>query len=132
LAGTSIGTFHNSTSQNFVEQLAFAPNGNILAASFSSNNVGFLDPNNGNLLAAFTASGARGVHQLANGNIMWTNAGGVSLYDITTGTSSQVYAGGGRFLDFAPVPEPSTVAVFSAGAVLLGLRVWRAKKRASS
>ncbi|MEP6821881.1 MAG: hypothetical protein ABI946_05970, partial [Chthoniobacterales bacterium] len=50
LTGTSVGTFHNSASLNFVEQLAFASDGSILAAGFSSNNIAFLDPNNGNLL----------------------------------------------------------------------------------
>ena len=122
LTGTSIATFHNSTSLNFVQQLAFASNGNILAAGFSSNNIAFLDPNNGNLLGSFAASGARGVFQLSNGNILWTNGAGTSIYDVTTGTSSLVYAGGGRYLEFAAVPEPSTVAAFGMGALLLTLR----------
>ncbi|CAN5274835.1 hypothetical protein BH20VER2_BH20VER2_19610 [soil metagenome] len=133
LTGTSLGTFHNSTSLNFVQQLAFASNGSILAAGFSSNNIGFLDPNNGALLGSFTASGARGVYQLGNGNILWTNSAGTHIYDVTTSTSSLVYAGSGRYLQFAPVPEPSTVAAFGVGALLLGLRAARqAKKRRSS
>jgi hypothetical protein len=133
LLGTSLGTFHNSTSLNFVEQLAFATNGSILAAGFSSNNIAYLDPNTGAILSSFTASGARGVYQLGNGNILWTNSAGAHIYDVTAGTSSLVYAGGGRYLEFAPVPEPSTVAAFGVGALLLGLRAARqAKKRRSS
>ncbi len=129
LTGTSIGTFHNSASLNFVEQLAFASDGSILAAGFSSNNIAFLDPNNGNLLGSFAAAGARGVYQLGNGNILWTSGAGASIYDVTTQTSSLVYAGGGRFLQFATIPEPSTVAILSVGALFLGVVTRRARKR---
>jgi hypothetical protein len=132
LTGTSIGTFHNSATLNFVEQLAFASNGSILAAGFTSNNVAFLDPNNGNIVSSFTAGGVRGVFQLGNGNILWTSGAGTSVYDVTTGTSRLVYAGGGRFIDIANIPEPSTVAIFGTGALLLGYRPLRsrvAKKR---
>ena len=122
LAGTSVGTFHNSASLNFVEQLALASNGSVLAAGFSSNNVATLDPNTGAILSSFTASGARGVYQLGNGNILWSNSSGTFVYDVTTNTSSQVYTGAGRFLEFAPVPEPSVILAFGAGAVLLLVR----------
>ena len=81
LTGTSIGTFHNSAALNFVEQLAFASNGTILAAGFTSNNIAFLDPNNGNIVSSFTASGARGVFQLGNGNILWTSGAGTFIHD---------------------------------------------------
>ena len=129
LTGTSIGTFHNSASLNFVEQLAFASNGSILAVGFSSNNIAFLDPNNGNILSSFSAPDARGVFHLGNGNILWTSGAGTFVYDPSTNTSSLVYSGGGRFLEFAPVPEPSTVAIFGAGVVLLGARALRLRKR---
>jgi hypothetical protein len=125
LLGTSIGTFHNSAALNFVEQLAFASNGTILAAGFSSNNIAFLDPNNGNILNSFTASGARGVFQLGNGNILWTSGAGTFVHDMTTNTSTLVYSGGGRFIDMATIPEPSTVAIFATGALLLGCRAAR-------
>ena len=129
LTGTSVGTFHNSASLNFVEQLAFASNGTILAAGFSSNNIVFLDPNNGNILNSFTASGARGVFQLGNGNILWTSGLGTFVYDVGTNTSTLVYSGGGRFIGMANIPEPSTVAIFGTGALLLGFRALRSKKR---
>jgi len=128
LTGTSVGTFHNSASLNFVEQLAFASNGSILAAGFSSNNIAFLDPNNGNLLSSFAAAGARGVYQLGNGNILWTSGAGASIYDVRTQTSSLVYAGGGRFLQFATIPEPSTFAILGVGALLLGVATRRSRK----
>ncbi|MEO5721923.1 MAG: PEP-CTERM sorting domain-containing protein [Chthoniobacterales bacterium] len=128
LTGTSIGTFHNTVSLNFVEQLAFAGDGSILAAGFSSNNIAFLDPNNGNLLSSFAAGGARGVYQLGNGNILWTSGAGASIYDVTTQTSTLVYAGSGRFLQFATIPEPSTLAILSLGALIVGAATRRFRK----
>ena len=131
LTGTSIGTFHNSTSLNFVQQLAFASNGSILAAGFSTNNIAFLDPNTGAIINTFAAASARGVFQLGNGNILWTSGTGTFIYDVTAGTSTLVYSGGGRFLDLAVIPEPSTVVAFGLGALLLGLRARFGKKRTS-
>lgn len=123
LGGTSQGTFHNSTSLNFAEQMDFAPTGNILVAGFSSNNIVTLDANTGAVVTSFVASGARGVYQLGNGNILWSNSAGVHVYDIGLGTSSQVYAGGGRYLQYAAVPEPATMAILGGGlAVLLRRR----------
>ncbi len=128
LTGTSLGTFHNSTSLNFVEQLTLSSNGSVLAAGFSSNNVATLDPNNGAILGSFTASGARGVYQLGNGNILWTSGAGAFVFDVVAGTSSQVYTGGGRFLQFANIPEPSSLVAFGTGAILLGLVRRRARR----
>lgn len=132
LTGTSVGTFHNSTSLNFVEQLGFSTNGSILAAGFSSNNIAFLDPNNGNILSSFAAAGARGVFQLGNGNILWTSGAGAFVYDVGSNTSSLVYSGGGRFLELVTVPEPSTIAAFGMGAILLAVRSRREGKRRRS
>lgn len=115
LAGTSLGTFHNTTSVNFAEQMDFAPNGDIWVAAFSSNIVARLDPNTGALLSSFPAAGARGVKQLGNGNVMWTNGSGAWVYDIAAGQSTQVYTGGGRFIDTLNIPEPA------AGAILLAI-----------
>ena len=100
LTGTPLGTFHNTTSLNFAEQMWYAANGDILVAGFSSNNIVRLNPDVGTLISSFPASGARGVFQLLNGNIMWTNGSGAHVYNVSTGTSSLVYAGGGRYLDW--------------------------------
>jgi len=96
LTGSSLGTFHNSTSVNFAQQMAIADNGDVLVAAFSSNNVARLNPADGSLISDFPASNARGVYQLQNGNIMWSNGTGVFVYDVVNQTSSQVYAGGAR------------------------------------
>ena len=117
--GTPMGTFHNSTSINFPEQMVHATNGDVLAAVFSSNIVGRLDPNTGGLLSSFAASGARGVWQLGNGNIMWTNSAGAHVFNVATGGSTQVYAGGGRYIDMLAVPEPGTFAALGLGALAL-------------
>ena len=119
LTGTSLGTFHNSASLAFVQQMAFSADGLVMAAGFSSNNVGFLDPNTGALVRSFTASGARGVYQLGNGNVLWTSGAGTFVYDPAAGTSTQVYAGGGRYLEFAPVPEPSSLFTCALGGALM-------------
>lgn len=121
LGGTAQGTFHNSTSLNFAEQMDYAANGDIWVAGFSSNNVVRLDPTTGALISSFTASGARGVHQLGNGNVMWTSGSGVFIWD--GATSTQIYTGGGRYIDtYTTVPEPATIAVIGAGVLALARR----------
>lgn len=110
-AGASQGTFHNTASLSFVEQMWHATNGDILAAAFSSNIVARLDPNTGALLSSFTASGARGVIQLGNGNVMWSNSSGAHVFNTSTGQSTQVYAGGGRFFDILTIPAPGALTL---------------------
>lgn len=127
LAGASMGTFHNSTALNFAEQMAHASNGDILVAGFSSNNVSWLNPTTGAVNNSFAASGARGVFQLANGNVLWSNGSGVFVFNTVTGGSTQVYTGGGRFLQLAAVPEPGTMLVLGAGVALLARRRRRTK-----
>lgn len=102
--GASLGTFHNSTSLNFAQQMDFAANGDILAAGFSSNTVVHLDAITGAVVSSFPSSGARGVFQLGNGNILWSNSAGAHVYDVGSQTSTLVYAGGGRH--FGPVLLP--------------------------
>ena len=116
LTGSPLGTFHNSTTLNFAEQMDYATNGDILVAGFSSNNIVRLDPTDGSVISTFTANGARGVYQLGNGNIMWTSGAGAFVYDIGSGTNTLIYAGGGRYLDFLLIPTPGAgVALGLAG-----------------
>ena len=83
-AGASQGTFYNTATLNFAEQMNYAHDGSILVAGFSSNNIVRLD-GSGNLITTYAASGARGVIQLGNGNIMWTNSAGAHILDPNTG-----------------------------------------------
>ena len=124
LDGTSLGTFHNSASIAFVEQLAYASSGNILAAGFSSpSGVYWLDYNTGDIVDSFAASGVRGVYQLGNGNVMWTNSSGAWVYDMGTQQSTLVYGGGGRYIDFLVIPAPGSLALLGmAGFMAVGRR----------
>jgi DNA-binding beta-propeller fold protein YncE len=124
-AGGSLGTFHNTASLNFAEQMDESPTGDILVAGFSSNNVVTLDKASGALLSSFTASGARGVAQLGNGNILWTSGSGVFVFNTTTQQSTQVYTGGGRYLDVLNVPEPTTAMMLAGSIGILGARLRR-------
>lgn len=120
LSGTALGTFHNSTSLNFAEQMVYASNGDILVAGFSSNNIVRLNASTGAVLASYSAAGARGVAQLGNGNVMWTSGAGAFVLDVGTGLSTQVYSGGGRYLEaITVVPEPATVLLWAAGLLAL-------------
>jgi hypothetical protein len=122
LTGASLGTFHNST-LSFVEQMNQATNGDVLAAVFTTGSIARLDPSSGALLSSFAASGARGVYQLGNGNIMWTSGGGVFVYDVVGGTSTNVYVTtGGRYLDLLSIPEPSGMALVGVVALICGGR----------
>lgn len=118
LSGNSLGTFHNSTSLNFIEQLNYAHDGNVLAAAFSSpSGVYWLNFNTGEIVSSFAASGVRGVYQLGNGNIMWTNSSGAWVYDINTQQSTLVHGGGGRYIDFLLIPSPGSLALLGLAGV---------------
>lgn len=120
LDGWDLGTWYDG-SLSFVEQLAYASNGDILAAVFSSNVIARFDAD-GNLLSSFAASGARGVMELGNGDIMWTNSAGVHVFDTDTGSDTLVYAGGGRYLDTLVIPTPGGVAILGLGGLLASRR----------
>lgn len=120
-AGASVGTFHNSTSLNFAEQMNYDSAGNILVAGFSSNNVVTLNFNTGAVMSSFSAPGARGVYQLGNGNVLWSSGSGVFVHNVSTGVNSQVYTGGGRFFDFVLIPGPGALGLFGL-ACLVGSR----------
>ncbi len=120
LDGTPLGTFHNSGDLNFAEQMNYDANGNVLVAGFSSPaGTKVLDVNTGALLDSIAGSGNRGVWQLGNGNIMWTNGSGAHIWDGTS--STLIYAGGGRYIDFVLIPTPGGLALLGV-AGLLGAR----------
>jgi glutamine cyclotransferase len=122
VTGTDVGVFHNSASVSFLEQMDHATNGDVLAAVFTTNVIARFDPNTGALLSTVPASGARGLWQLGNGNIMWTSGTGAFVFDVTTQTSTQVYAGGGRFIDLLVVPEPGTGLLIASATAIVALK----------
>jgi len=63
------------------------------------------------VLTSFAApSTPRGIYELGNGNIMWTNGNGVNIYDVSTSTSSLVFAGACYHLNLYGGPAASTAA----------------------
>lgn len=116
LSGVAQGTFHNSTTLNFAEQMVFASNGDVLVAGFSSNNIVRLNAGSGAVITTYAAPGARGLAQLGNGNLMWTSGAGAFVLDTGTGASTQVYTGGGRYLEAVTlVPEPASLLLWMGG-----------------
>lgn len=116
LAGVAQGSFHNSSTLNFAEQMVFAGNGDVLVAGFSSNNIVRLNADTGAVITTYAAPGARGVAQLGNGNLMWTSGAGAFVLDTSTGASTQVYTGGGRYLEAVSlVPEPASLLLGLGG-----------------
>lgn len=131
LAGAPLGTFHNSTTLNFGQQMAIATNGDVLVAGFSSNNIVRLNAATGAVLTTYAAAGARGVAQLGNGNVMWTSGAGAFVLNVNTGASSQVYSGGGRYLEVVSVvPEPASVLLWAGGLLAVVVVAGAARRRA--
>ena len=116
LAGAALGTFHNSASLNFAQQMVYAGNGDILGAGFSSNDIVRLSAATDAVLTVYAGAGARGVAPLGNGNVMWTSGAGAFVLNTGTGTNTRVYSGGGRYLELiSVVPEPATVLLRAGG-----------------
>ncbi len=129
LAGAPLGTFHNTATLNFAEQMVYASNGDILVAGFSSNNIVRLSAASGAVLTTYVAAGARGVAQLGNGNVMWTSGAGAFVLNTSTGASTQVYSGGGRYLELITVvPEPATVLLWAGGLLAVAGAVRRRRQ----
>ena len=109
LAGTSVGTFHNSA-LSFAHQLAPASDGNVWLGVFTTGVVAKLDATTGAQISTFPASGARGVFELQNGNLLWTNSSGTWLYDVGTASSTQLVAGSSYHLNLVNLPPSLLVA----------------------
>ena len=93
LAGTSVGTFHDSTGLDFANQLSLASDGNVWCCPLTSSSVVKLDATTGAIVQSFPGGSGRGVYELQNGNVLWTSTSGVRVYDTSTMTSSLVFAG---------------------------------------
>ena len=98
-AGVSVGTFHDSATISFAHQISPALDGNVWCAGFSTLSGGTpglhkIDAVTGAILVTIPQSGPRGVWELPNGNLLWTNSGGTSIYDVSTMTSTEIFDGG--------------------------------------
>ncbi len=103
LDGTWSYTFHNSDGSSgidFPEQMHRTRAGTVLAAGFSSP-AGVYEYNalGGQINYWAVTTGGRGVRELGNGTIMYTDGGGVFVFDPVSGSDVLIQAAGGRFID---------------------------------
>ena len=70
-AGVASGTFHNSASLAFVEQMVHATNGDVLAANFTTGGVARLNPTTGAVISSFTAGGQHAGNDERTRNLLW-------------------------------------------------------------
>lgn len=124
LSGGYLGKFVDSNGTgnvNFPEQIARRANGNVLVAGFSPA-IGIYEYDSEGVLLNFYAfgNGNRGVYELGNGDIMFTDGNNVYRIDSNTGLLVTLKSGGSfRYIEWSPVPEPSSVAGLGFG--FLGL-----------
>lgn len=103
---------------SFPEQLAFAGNGNVLAANFSGTQEGIVEyMPDGTLVGIYnppSLGGYRGVYELGNGNLLVTNGDGVHEID-RTGTliESKITGVSARFIELITGATPVTLQSFT-------------------
>jgi hypothetical protein len=103
--GVLIGTFHEGAIA-LPEQMSHKPDNHVLVAGFSTTAGLYEYDAAGAQVGFIAASGPRGVYPLANGNILWTGGAAVNLYNITTQSSSAVFATtGGQYINLVVVPS---------------------------
>jgi hypothetical protein len=108
LNGVHLGSFNTPGEMNFIQQISERPNGNVLAAGFSSP-AGLYEypPAGGAPLTYFSgASGPRGVVHLDNGNVMWTNGSGIHVADLAAGTTMNIMTGSSQFCQLISFSDP--------------------------
>jgi len=100
--GMNVGVF--STPGGFLEQMALAPNGELLVANFTPAGFKVLDPM-GAVLQTYSVpsvGGPRGIAPLANGELLLSGSVGVFSYNAQTGVSTPRDGGGsGSFISSA-------------------------------
>lgn len=120
-AGTSLGTFHNTTAIDFAHQVARANDGHVWCATFTTSTLVKLDTNTGAVLASFPATNARGVFHLANGNLLWTSSTGVRVLDVTTQSSTLIASGAFGHLSLRGAGGSTSTTAYGVGCDGLAL-----------
>ncbi len=135
-AGNFLGAWNQPGELNFIQQISRKQNGNFLASSFSNAASGYpsgvheFDPN-GNYLTTVggtSGGGTRGNWEVGNGNVMWTNASGIHIADVASGTSALIYSGQFHYVEkitFGPSVMPLPFAEdFETGTLSEGWEVY--------
>jgi hypothetical protein len=92
---------------DFPQQMNLNGAGNILVAGFSSPS-GLYEYSPDGIQIGYDDIGAlRGVYELGNGNILFTDGGGVSIFDPDTGGIELVLDGSGQYINLVTIPSPA-------------------------
>lgn len=105
---------------NFPQQLAEAPNDNILVANFTGSQEGIVEltPVGGLVDVYHPADAYRGVHELPNGNFLVSTSGGIHEISRAGAIVDTKYAGGGQFLELITLSYPLVNGTKSAANTL--------------
>jgi hypothetical protein len=104
-SGTISGNLVQSGILSGIQQMNKTQDGNYIVSVFSNNSgsgnnagVYLISSANGNIINKWTVGGARGAIQAGNGNYLYTTGNGVYSLDPSTGSSTQLVAGGYQYL----------------------------------
>lgn len=102
---------------DFPQQMAFASNGNVLVAGFSSPSGIYEYDADGNQVNYHDLGGIRGVYELGNGLLMFTDSGGVHTLDPNTGAVVDIYTDGSSQYINLIVPSPAGAGVLALASI---------------
>lgn len=121
LSGVSQGVLV-TTGFDLPQQMYVKENGNVLLAAYNAP-VGIFEFTPAGELVEYLPIGTtsvRGVYVLGNGNIMFTDAVGVKVYDVTTGAITLLEGGSGHFISPLTLSEPCPADLDGSGTLTLG------------
>lgn len=101
LSWNFVGVFHDSDGVvgiDFPQQMTINAAGNIFVAGFSSPAGIYEYDSNGDQINYYEIGSCRAVRELGNGNLMFTNGNGVNVYEVGTGTITNIIDGSPQFI----------------------------------